>query len=51
MKVELTEQEWLVVLNAMSLAPYREVQPMITKISDQLVSQKQPVPPEERKDV
>jgi hypothetical protein len=40
-KVELTEQQWIAALNAMSLAPYREIQPLIEAITKQIMAQKQ----------
>ncbi len=40
MKVELTEQEWVAIINLMSFAPYRDAQPFIQKISQQLIEQK-----------
>lgn len=46
MNVTLTEQEWMVALNAMALGPYREVQPTIQKISNQLMEQKASEKPE-----
>lgn len=41
MKIELTEQEWVLVINAMALGPYREVQPTIQKISQQVLALKE----------
>jgi hypothetical protein len=40
MKVELTEEEWLRVLNLLGAAPYIQVQSLIAKISEQLQAQK-----------
>jgi hypothetical protein len=40
MTVDLTEQEWVMIVNLMAFAPYREVQPFIQRISQQLMMQK-----------
>ena len=40
MKVELTEEEWTRLLNCASSASYREVAPLIQKIMEQLLKQK-----------
>ncbi len=42
MKVELTEQEWNHLLNCAALAPYAQVQPLITKVVKQLAEQMPP---------
>lgn len=34
--VELTEQEWQAVLGMIALAPWREANPLLMKIGDQL---------------
>lgn len=41
MKVELQERDWIAIMNAMSFRPYNEIQPLITKLADQLTPQKQ----------
>jgi len=43
MTVELTEDEWMRLLNCAALAPYSQVQPLIVKISDQILKQKNSV--------
>jgi hypothetical protein len=45
MTVNLTEQEWNQLLNCAALAPYAQVQPLITKVAKQLSAQL-PKPPE-----
>jgi hypothetical protein len=37
MNVSLTEEEWTRLLNCASFAPYREVQPLIQKVMEQLL--------------
>ncbi len=40
MRAELTEEEWSRLLNYAALAPYREVAPLIQKVMEQLLKQK-----------
>lgn len=39
--VSMTEEEWVRLLNCAALAPFIQVQPLIHKITDQIVKQKQ----------
>jgi hypothetical protein len=41
LRVEMTEQEWIAVMNMIALAPYRDAQPFIAKMSQQLTAQKE----------
>ena len=44
-KVELTQQEWILLLNAAALAPFREIAQVFVKVQDQLQKQ---LPDEQR---
>ena len=41
MNVELTEQEWAVLLNAAALAPYGQIAPVIGEVMQQLQPKKE----------
>jgi len=45
MNITLTEEEWYRLLNCAALAPYAQVQPLIAKISDQLLKQRNEAQP------
>ncbi len=47
MQVELTEQEWTVLLNAAALAPYAQIAPLIQKVITQIQEKKAAPPPSE----
>jgi hypothetical protein len=45
--VQLTEEEWNRVINAMALAPYSQVAPLLEKIAKQLVDSKKVATPDQ----
>jgi hypothetical protein len=43
MIVDLTEEEWGRVVNAMALAPYAQIAPLIEKVAMQIRNQQRPM--------